>query len=43
MRRVRTYDGADVIVPNADLTSNQTINWTLKDHHFRQTVDVGVK
>jgi small-conductance mechanosensitive channel len=28
---LRTYQGAEVIVPNADLISKQVINWTLSD------------
>ncbi len=39
---VRTFDGADVIVPNADLISGQVINWTLSDRFRRGEIDVGV-
>jgi small-conductance mechanosensitive channel len=28
---LRTYQGAEVIVPNTDLISNEVINWTLSD------------
>ena len=28
--KVRTFDGADVIVPNGDFTSARVINWTLR-------------
>ena len=40
---VRTWQGAEVIVPNADLISGQVINWTLSDRNRRIDVDVGVK
>jgi len=40
--RVRTYDGAEVIVPNGELIASQVINWTLSDRHRRLQLDVGV-
>ncbi len=40
---VRTIDGAEVIVPNGNLISNEVINWTLSDRHRRIQLDVGVK
>ncbi|HXV36054.1 MAG TPA: mechanosensitive ion channel domain-containing protein [Myxococcota bacterium] len=39
---VRTADGAEVIVPNANLISEQVVNWTRSDRRRRITVDVGV-
>jgi small-conductance mechanosensitive channel len=39
---VRTFDQADVIVPNTDLVSNQVTNWTLTDRHARAILPVGV-
>ena len=39
---VRTFDGAEVIVPNGMLISDQVINWTLSDRRRRVTVGVGV-
>ncbi len=39
--RVLTYDGAEVVVPNANLTSNQLINWTLSDNKKRIEIKVG--
>ena len=39
---VRTFDGAEVIVPNASLISNDVINWTLSDQQRRLTISVGV-
>ena len=39
---VRTFDGAEVIVPNGNLISNEMINWTLSDHRKRQEIIVGV-
>ena len=40
---VRTWEGAEVIVPNANLVSDQVINWTLSDHQRRINVEVGVR
>jgi small-conductance mechanosensitive channel len=40
--RVRTFDGADVIVPNGDLISARVVNWTLSDCKRRITIPVGV-
>jgi small-conductance mechanosensitive channel len=39
---VRTYDGAEVVVPNSNLVSNQLINWTLSDNRKRIEIKVGV-
>ena len=39
---IRTFEGAEVIVPNANLISNQLINWTLSDKHRRLEIKVGV-
>jgi potassium efflux system protein len=40
--RVRTFEGAEVIVPNADLIAGEVINWTLSDRMRRVEVTVGV-
>jgi small-conductance mechanosensitive channel len=40
---VRTYDGAEVIVPNGNLISSEVINWTLSDRMRRIEVAIGVK
>ena len=40
---VRTFDGAEVIVPNGMLISNQVINWTLSDRRRRVIIEIGVK
>ena len=40
---IRTFDGAEVIVPNGNLISNEVINWTLSDQRKRQEILVGVK
>lgn len=40
---VRSYTGAEVIVPNANLVSTEVINWTLSDRRRRLMVSVGVK
>jgi len=39
---VRSFDGAEVIVPNGNLVSNQMINWTLSDSYRRMDIRVGV-
>ncbi len=39
---IRTIDGAEVIVPNGNLVSNEVINWTLSDQQRRIEVIVGV-
>lgn len=39
---VRTFDGADVVVPNGMLLSDKVTNWTLIDHNRRIDVDLGV-
>jgi len=39
---VRTFHGAEVIVPNANLISNEVVNWTLTDRTRRIDIDVGV-
>jgi len=39
---VRTWEGAEVIVPNASLTSEKVTNWTLSDRRRRVDVSVGV-
>ena len=40
---LRTWQGAEVIVPNASLISDQVINWTLSDRQRRLEIDVGVR
>ena len=37
---VRTWEGAEVIVPNASLTADKVTNWTLSDR--RRRIDVAV-
>lgn len=39
---VQTFDQADLIIPNADLTTNQVINWTLSSRQVRTIIPVGV-
>ncbi|RPI46508.1 MAG: hypothetical protein EHM59_07245 [Betaproteobacteria bacterium] len=39
---VRTFHGAEVIVPNSDLTSKEVVNFTLSDRHRRLDIAVGV-
>lgn len=40
--RVKSFDGAEVIVPNGNLISNEMINWTLSDSNRRMDLRVGV-
>jgi small-conductance mechanosensitive channel len=39
--KVRTFDGAEVIVPNNNLISNDLINWTLSDSNKRLEIKIG--
>lgn len=39
---VQTFEGAEIIVPNADLISKEVTNWTLSDRRRRLGIDVGV-
>ncbi len=38
---VRTYDGAEVIVPNGNLIASEVINWTLSDRTRRIIIPLG--
>ena len=38
---ITTYGGAEVVVPNSNLISNQLINWTLSDSSKRVEIKVG--
>ena len=40
--RIKSFDGAEVIVPNGNLISDQLINWTLSDAYRRMDIRVGV-
>jgi small-conductance mechanosensitive channel len=40
---IRTFDGAEVIIPNGNLISNELVNWTLTDPKRRVEVVVGVE
>ncbi|MBW2541381.1 MAG: mechanosensitive ion channel [Deltaproteobacteria bacterium] len=39
---VRTFDGAEVIVPNSNLITDPVTNWTLSDRRRRLELEVGV-
>jgi small-conductance mechanosensitive channel len=39
---VRSFEGADVIVPNGDLIASRVVNWTLSDRLRRIEIQVGV-
>ncbi|TWU32038.1 mechanosensitive ion channel domain-containing protein [Novipirellula artificiosorum] len=40
---IRTFDGAEVIVPNGMLISDKVTNWTLSDRRRRIDLNVGVE
>ena len=40
--KIRTFDGAEIIVPNGNLISNEVINWTLSDRKRRVEIIVGI-
>ncbi len=40
---VRTFEGAEVIVPNGNLISAEVVNWTLSDRTRRIEIAVGVE
>ena len=39
---VKTFDGAEVIIPNADFIAKEIINWTLSDKQRRKTIEFKV-
>jgi small-conductance mechanosensitive channel len=39
---IATYDGAEVIVPNSALVTNQVTNWTLSSRTRRSALSIGV-
>jgi small-conductance mechanosensitive channel len=39
---LKTFEGADVVIPNGTLLSEKLINWTMSDMNRRVDVDVGV-
>jgi len=39
---IKTFEGAEVIVPNADLISREVTNWTMSDRNRRVEIKVGV-
>jgi small-conductance mechanosensitive channel len=39
---ISTFQGAEVIVPNGNLISDQVVNWTFSDRRRRMEVKVGV-
>jgi potassium-dependent mechanosensitive channel len=40
--RIRTFEGAEVIVPNAQLIAERVVNWTFTDQQRRIELPVGV-
>ncbi|GAB3344230.1 mechanosensitive ion channel family protein [Marilutibacter aestuarii] len=39
---IKTFDGADVVVPNGTLLSENLVNWTLRDMFRRIEINLGV-
>ncbi|GAK52468.1 MscS Mechanosensitive ion channel [Candidatus Moduliflexus flocculans] len=39
---IRTFDNSAIIIPNADIISNQVTNWTFQDARMRRAIKVGV-
>jgi len=39
---IKTFDGSEVIIPNADFISKEIINWTLSDKHRRKVLEFRV-
>jgi small-conductance mechanosensitive channel len=39
---IKTFDGSEVIIPNADFIAKEIINWTLSDEQRRKTVEFKV-
>jgi small-conductance mechanosensitive channel len=39
---IRSFEGADVVVPNGQLTSQEVVNWSRSDQLRRMDVSVGV-
>ena len=39
---IKTFDGSEVIIPNANFISGEVTNWTLSDKHYRIEIMVGV-
>ena len=39
---VRTKQGAEILVPNGELVSQEVVNWTRSDRHRRYDINIGV-
>ena len=39
---IKTFDGAEVIIPNADFIAKEITNWTLSDEHRRKIINFKV-
>ena len=39
---IRSYSGAEIVVPNANFVSAEVVNWTLRDRTRRMEIPVGV-
>jgi len=39
---IKTFDGSEVIIPNADFIAKEITNWTLSNEHRRKTIEFKV-
>jgi len=39
---IKTFDGSEVIIPNADFIAKEIVNWTLSNEHRRKTLEFKV-
>jgi potassium-dependent mechanosensitive channel len=39
---VKTYDNADLMIPNSEIVSQQVTNWSFRDPRIRRTISIGV-
>ncbi len=39
---VKTYDNADLMIPNSEIIGQQVTNWSFKDPRIRRTIAIGV-
>jgi small-conductance mechanosensitive channel len=39
---IKTYDNADLMIPNSEIVGQQVTNWSFKDPRIRRTITIGV-